>query len=191
MVSVESPQERGALVSQLSREIVQLHARLYGLRDETHRDELFDLQRTTKLKIFVGLELATDKGQYLCFFEKPERAVDVQSGVHAREHRQVLGRGEGQRAGEVGGVGAVVLEQFVGDRDGELLSRNGVRSDPRGSEETRQELPGCAGGDAERAASRTDARVPRRQRPGRQAALATRTRSTCARVIKLTAMPAP
>jgi uncharacterized protein YbcI len=30
MDSVESPQERGALVSQLSREIVQLHARLYG-----------------------------------------------------------------------------------------------------------------------------------------------------------------
>jgi uncharacterized protein YbcI len=30
MNSVESPQERGALVSQLSREIVQLHARLYG-----------------------------------------------------------------------------------------------------------------------------------------------------------------
>jgi uncharacterized protein YbcI len=30
MENVESPQERGALVSQLSREIVQLHARLYG-----------------------------------------------------------------------------------------------------------------------------------------------------------------
>lgn len=39
-------------------------------------DELFDLQRTTKLKIFVGLELATDRGQYLCFFEKPERAPE-------------------------------------------------------------------------------------------------------------------
>lgn len=39
-------------------------------------DELFDLQRTTRLKIFVGLELATDKGQYLCFFEKPERAPE-------------------------------------------------------------------------------------------------------------------
>ena len=39
-------------------------------------DELFDLQRTTKVKIFVGLELATDKGQYLCFFEKPERAPE-------------------------------------------------------------------------------------------------------------------
>lgn len=39
-------------------------------------DELFDLQRSTKLKIFVGLELATDKGQYLCFFERPERAPE-------------------------------------------------------------------------------------------------------------------
>ena len=39
-------------------------------------DELFDLQRTTRLKIFVGLELATDKGQYLCFFEKPESAPE-------------------------------------------------------------------------------------------------------------------
>ncbi len=39
-------------------------------------DELFDLQRHTKLKIFVGLELATDKGQYLCFFDKPDRAPE-------------------------------------------------------------------------------------------------------------------
>jgi hypothetical protein len=39
-------------------------------------DELFDLQRTTKLRVFVGLELATDKGQYLCFFEKPDRAPE-------------------------------------------------------------------------------------------------------------------
>jgi predicted metal-dependent phosphoesterase TrpH len=39
-------------------------------------DELFDLQRSTKLRIFVGLELATDKGQYLCFFEKPDRAPE-------------------------------------------------------------------------------------------------------------------
>lgn len=39
-------------------------------------DELFALQRTTRLKIFVGLELATDKGQYLCFFPSPERAPE-------------------------------------------------------------------------------------------------------------------
>jgi predicted metal-dependent phosphoesterase TrpH len=39
-------------------------------------EELFELQRTQKLKVFVGLELATDRGQYLCFFERPERAPE-------------------------------------------------------------------------------------------------------------------
>ena len=39
-------------------------------------DELFDLQRSSKLKIFVGLELATDKGQYLCFFADPMKAPE-------------------------------------------------------------------------------------------------------------------
>lgn len=39
-------------------------------------DELFDLQRTAKVRIFVGLELATDKGQYLCFFENPLKAPE-------------------------------------------------------------------------------------------------------------------
>lgn len=39
-------------------------------------DELFDLQKSTKLKIFVGLELSTDKGQYLCFFSDPMKAPE-------------------------------------------------------------------------------------------------------------------
>lgn len=39
-------------------------------------DELLDLARTSKVKVFVGLELATDKGQYLCFFARPERAPE-------------------------------------------------------------------------------------------------------------------
>lgn len=39
-------------------------------------DELFDLGRKSKLKVFVGLELNTDKGQYLCFFPKPELAPE-------------------------------------------------------------------------------------------------------------------
>ncbi len=39
-------------------------------------DELIDLAKSTKLKIFVGLELATDRGQYLCFFKNPERAPE-------------------------------------------------------------------------------------------------------------------
>ncbi len=39
-------------------------------------DELFELARHTKLKIFVGLELETDRGQYLCFFPDPERVPE-------------------------------------------------------------------------------------------------------------------
>lgn len=37
-------------------------------------DELFDLRHP--VKVFVGLELNTDKGQYLCFFTKPELVPD-------------------------------------------------------------------------------------------------------------------
>ncbi len=39
-------------------------------------DELFDLGAKSKLKVFVGLELVTDRGQYLCFFPKPELAPE-------------------------------------------------------------------------------------------------------------------
>lgn len=39
-------------------------------------EELFELGAKSKLKVFVGLELNTDKGQYLCFFPKPEQAPD-------------------------------------------------------------------------------------------------------------------
>ncbi len=39
-------------------------------------DELFELAAKTPLKIFVGLELITDKGQYLCFFPRPELAPE-------------------------------------------------------------------------------------------------------------------
>jgi len=39
-------------------------------------DELMELGKKAKLKVFVGLELNTDKGQYLCFFPKPEDAPD-------------------------------------------------------------------------------------------------------------------
>jgi predicted metal-dependent phosphoesterase TrpH len=39
-------------------------------------DELIDLGRTSKLKVFVGLELATDRGQYLCFFPDPEKVPE-------------------------------------------------------------------------------------------------------------------
>jgi predicted metal-dependent phosphoesterase TrpH len=39
-------------------------------------DELFALQGRSAVKVFVGLELVTDKGQYLCFFAQPERAPE-------------------------------------------------------------------------------------------------------------------
>ena len=39
-------------------------------------DELFDLQPKTPLRIFVGLELVTDRGQYLCFFPRPDQAPE-------------------------------------------------------------------------------------------------------------------
>ena len=39
-------------------------------------DELLDLAKNTKLKIFVGLELATDHGQYLCFLPEPLKAPE-------------------------------------------------------------------------------------------------------------------
>lgn len=39
-------------------------------------EELFALSAHSKLKVFVGLELITDKGQYLCFFPQPEKAPE-------------------------------------------------------------------------------------------------------------------
>ncbi len=39
-------------------------------------EELFEIGEKAKLKVFVGLELITDKGQYLCFFNKPELAPE-------------------------------------------------------------------------------------------------------------------
>lgn len=39
-------------------------------------DELFELGAKAKVKVFVGLELLTDRGQYLCFFARPELAPE-------------------------------------------------------------------------------------------------------------------
>ncbi|RKH70946.1 PHP domain-containing protein [Corallococcus sp. AB049A] len=39
-------------------------------------DELFEIGARSKVKVFVGLELVTDRGQYLCFFPKPELAPE-------------------------------------------------------------------------------------------------------------------
>ncbi|MGZ6161752.1 MAG: PHP domain-containing protein, partial [Myxococcaceae bacterium] len=39
-------------------------------------DELFALQARTALRIFVGLELVTDRGQFLCFFPRPDQVPE-------------------------------------------------------------------------------------------------------------------
>src|SRR5262245_41518501 len=39
-------------------------------------EELLDLSGATPVKIFIGLELVTDRGQYLCFFPRPELAPE-------------------------------------------------------------------------------------------------------------------
>jgi len=39
-------------------------------------EELLELGGRTPVKVFVGLELVTDKGQYLCFFPRPELAPE-------------------------------------------------------------------------------------------------------------------
>ncbi|MET0401079.1 MAG: PHP domain-containing protein [Cystobacter sp.] len=39
-------------------------------------DELFEIGAKARVKVFVGLELITDRGQYLCFFPNPERAPE-------------------------------------------------------------------------------------------------------------------
>src|SRR5437870_2220023 len=38
------------------------------------RAETHGLDARSKVKVFVGLELATDRGQYLCFFPDPMKA---------------------------------------------------------------------------------------------------------------------
>jgi predicted metal-dependent phosphoesterase TrpH len=39
-------------------------------------EELLALNGATRVKVFVGLELNTDRGQYLCFFPRPELAPE-------------------------------------------------------------------------------------------------------------------
>jgi len=73
MENVESPQERGALVSQLSREIVQLHARLYGRGPVKARSYL---QRDYALCVLEEI------------FTTAERTlIATGSGMHVRDTR--------------------------------------------------------------------------------------------------------
>lgn len=88
-------------------------------------DELFDLQRTTKLKIFVGLELATDKGQYLCFFEKPDRAPEpVQLWGSNRETPWKAD----EALPKLKGLGAVIVAARPYDKDFPTPALDAVKS---------------------------------------------------------------
>lgn len=77
-------------------------------------DELFDVGRKSAVKVFVGLELNTDRGQYLCFFPNPEEAPEpVQMWGSNREKpwsaEEVLPK--------VRGLGAAVVAARPFDRD--------------------------------------------------------------------------
>ncbi len=77
-------------------------------------DELFDLGRKHKVKVFVGLELVTDKGQYLCFFPKPELAPEpVQMWGSNREKPWSAA----ECLPKVKSLGAVILAARPYDRD--------------------------------------------------------------------------
>lgn len=77
-------------------------------------DELFELAPRTKLKIFVGLELVTDRGQYLCFFPKPELAPEpVQLWGSNREKPWSAA----ECLPKVKALGAVILAARPYDRD--------------------------------------------------------------------------
>ena len=127
-------------------------------------DELFDLQKSTKLKIFVGLELATDKGQYLCFFEKPDRAPEpVQMWGSNREKAWSAD----EALPKLKALGAAIVAARPYDKDFATPANDYVKSlkllsavevyNPKvrlGANEMAIEaaaalkLPGCAGSDA-------------------------------------------
>lgn len=77
-------------------------------------DELFDLGKRSKVKVFVGLELATDKGQYLCFFPNPERAPEpVQMWGSNREKAWSAD----EALPKLKGLGAAIVAARPYDRD--------------------------------------------------------------------------
>src|SRR5262244_299932 len=69
---------------ELNPRLVLERAALFGLDGvaftETNTqdgfEELLELSGATPVKIFIGLELVTDRGQYLCFFPRPELAPE-------------------------------------------------------------------------------------------------------------------
>lgn len=88
-------------------------------------DELFEIGAKSKLKVFVGLELVTDKGQYLCFFPKPELAPEpVQLWGSNREKPWSAA----ECLPKVKALGAVIVAARPYDRDFPNPPMDGIRS---------------------------------------------------------------
>ncbi|NMO22872.1 PHP-associated domain-containing protein [Pyxidicoccus fallax] len=88
-------------------------------------DELFDLGAKSKLKVFVGLELLTDRGQYLCFFPKPELAPEpVQLWGSNREKPWSAA----ECLPKVKSLGAAIIAARPYDRDSQNPAMDYIRS---------------------------------------------------------------
>ncbi|MCP3142149.1 PHP domain-containing protein [Pyxidicoccus xibeiensis] len=88
-------------------------------------DELFDLGAQAKLKVFVGLELITDRGQYLCFFPKPELAPEpVQLWGSNREKPWSAA----ECLPKVKSLGAAIVAARPYDRDSQNPAMDFIRS---------------------------------------------------------------
>lgn len=88
-------------------------------------DELFEIGAKSKVKVFVGLELVTDRGQYLCFFPKPELAPEpVQMWGSNREKPWSAA----ECLPKVKGMGAAIIAARPFDRDSPNPAMDFVRS---------------------------------------------------------------
>ncbi|GEN12567.1 hypothetical protein SAMN05443572_103500 [Myxococcus fulvus] len=88
-------------------------------------DELFEIGAKAKVKVFVGLELVTDRGQYLCFFPKPELAPEpVQMWGSNREKPWSAA----ECLPKVKALGAAIVAARPFDRDSSNPAMDYVRS---------------------------------------------------------------
>ncbi|NYJ05606.1 hypothetical protein GGQ55_001884 [Geodermatophilus daqingensis] len=119
-----------------------------------------------------------------------EHAVDVEAGVHAGQDGDVLGRRQGERAGEGLGVAGVVLEQFVGDGHGgapDLIGLVGIhpsRPHParcvcRQADQGRRDRPGDPAARDGAAGRHSPSNAFSRRLGQKASSPATRTRPTC------------
>ena len=88
-------------------------------------DELFEIGEKSRVKVFVGLELLTDRGQYLCFFPKPEQAPEpVQMWGSNREKPWSAA----ECLPKVRSLGAAIIAARPYDRDSSYPAMDYVRS---------------------------------------------------------------